>query len=254
MVIKYIKLCTLLTMLPLDMDHYAHGIRDGAIPGGVVQCGIGYPRFKSIEDIQYNLGTLGQRKEVFIWSVPLRSTVHNITHPGMLETRILLFSHYLKTYGFEILPSGVKHTCEADWTYWTDHEMSRAEWIICVCSQSLYDMFHNASDPIEIHSLNTKASVMNRTLYNRLLNDPALKVIPVILQEDDNNLLFVPPTLRDPKNILRIYKDTPFNVKNLDGDFERLVCRMAGINRMALRFAEENHHGFVMLSSTIPPS
>ena len=175
----------------------------------------------------------------------------------MLETRIFLFSRHLKTYGFDVkvdISAAVNHTPQASST---DHEMSQADWIICVCSQSLYDMFHNASDPIEIHSLNTKASVLNRTLYNRLLNDPALKVIPVILQESDDNLFFVPPTLRDPKNILRICEDTPFNVKNLDGDFERLVCRMAGIDRIALRFAEDNHHhhqGFVKLPSKIPPS
>ena len=118
-----------------------------------------------------------------------------------------------------------------------------------VCSQSLYDMFYNASDPIEIHSLSTRASFLNKTLYNRLLNDPALKVNPVILQEDDNNLIFVLPTLRDPKNILHIYEETPFNVRNLDDDFEHLICRMAGINRMALRFAENNQHqGFVNIT------
>ena len=44
------------------------------------------------------------------------------------------------------------------------------------------------------------------------------------------------------------------NVVNLNGDFERLVCHMAGIDRMALRFAEDNHHqGFVKLPSKIPP-
>ena len=216
-------------------------------------------QFKTLDDIQNKLGRLGQRKNIFVWYVPSENNIGNKKHIGILETRVYLFPRHLITYGFNVkvdLFVTVNHTCEADWASWTDCEMSQAEWIICVCSQSLYDMFHNASDPIEIHSLSTRASFLNKTLYHRLLSDLTLKVIPVILQEDDNNLIFVPPTLRDPKNILRTYEDTPFNVENLDGDFERLICRMAGINRMSLRFAEDNHQhqGFVMLPSKIPPS
>ena len=217
-----------------------------------------FSQFKTLEDIQNKLGKLGQRKRIFVWYVPSKDNPGNKKHIGVLETRIYLFSRHLITYGFDVkvdLFVTVNHTCEADRASWTDHEMSRAEWIICVCSQSLYDMFHNACDPIEIRSLSTRASFLNKTLYNQLLNDNTSKIIPVILQEVDNNLSFVPPTLRDPKNILRIYEETPFDVKNFDGDLERLICRMAGIDRMALRFAEDSHHhGFVKLPSKIPPS
>ena len=216
------------------------------------------PLFDTIEDVQSNLGKLGQRKKVFIWFVPSRHIGDSVTTTGALETRIFLFSRHLTTYGFDVkvdLPTTVNHTSEADWAFRTSHEMSQAEWIICVCSQSLYAMFNNATDPSEIHSLNTKATFSYRTLYNQLLNDASLKVIPVILLQEDNNFLFVPPTLRDPKNILRIFEDSPFNVKKIDGDLERLICHMAGINRMKLRVTENNHHqGFVKLSSKIPQS
>ena len=254
-------------ILLIDMDYYPDGIvqdntaQHGVVRDGVVQDGIAFPkysRFKTSEEIQRNLGSLGQRKKVFIWFVSSKNIVDNTTRPGMLETRVFLFSRHLITYGFEVrtnLSAGVNRTSKADWASSTDHEMSQAEWIICVCSQSLYEMFQNASNPMEIHSLSTDASFLNRTLYNRLLNDSTLKIIPVILQEGDNNLLFVPPALRDPKNILRVYEETPFDVKKLDGDFERLICRMAGIDRMVLRFAEDdNHQGFVKLPSKIPPS
>ena len=217
-----------------------------------------FSQFKTLEDIRNKLGKLGQRKRIFVWYVPSKDNPGNKKHIGVLETRIYLFSRHLITYGFDVkvdLFVTVNHTCEADWASWTDHEMSQAEWIICVCSQSLYDTFHNASNPIEIHSLSTNVSFLNKTLYNRLLNDSTLKIIPVVLQEGDNNLLFVPPALRDPKNILRVYEETPFDVKKLDGDFERLICRMAGIDRMVLRFAEDdNHQGFVKLPSKISPS
>ena len=207
-------------------------------------------QFKTIDDIQCNLGSFGQRKKIFIWYIPSTHITDYKTHAGVLEARINSFSRHLTTYGFDVkvdLSSTVNHTSEADWASWTDHEMSQADWIICVCSQSLYAMFHNASDPMEIHSLNTKATFLNKSLYNQLLNDTRAKVIPVILQQEDDNLFFVPPTLRDPKNILRIFEDTPFNVHKIDGDLEHLICRMAGIDRMALRVAEKAHQRFVKL-------
>ena len=231
------------------MKCYADEVPDGGSP----RCS----QFKTIDDIQHNLGSLGQRKKIFIWYVPSTHITDYKTHSGVLEARIYSFSRHLISYGFDVkvdLSSAVNHTSEADWASWTDQEMSQADWIICVCSQSLYAMFHNASDPVEIHSLNTKATFLNKTLYNQLLNDTRSKVIPVILQQEDDNLFFVPPTLRDPKNILRIFEDTPFNVHKIDGDLERLICRMAGIDRMALRVPEKTHQGFVKLPSKIPPS
>ena len=211
-------------------------------------------QFYTFEDIQHNLGKLGQRKKIYIWYIG------NKANTGVLENRIYMFSCHLTTYGFDVkvdLLTTVNHASETDWACWTNREMSQAEWVICVCSQSLYDMFNNATDPSEIHSLNTRATFSQRTLYNRLLtiNDATLRVIPVILLREDDNLLFVPPTLRDPKNILRIYENTPFNVKKIDGDLERLICWMAGINRMKLRVAENNpRQGYVKLPSKIPPS
>ena len=230
------------------MDHYCEEVYpDCASP----KC----PQFYTFEDIQHNLGKLGQRKKVFIWFIPSIRIGDDKTNTGVLENRIYMFSRHLTTYDFDVkvdLATTVNHTSEADWVC---REMSQAEWVICVCSQSLYYMFNNATDPTEIHSLNTRATLSQRTLYNRLLNDATLRVVPVILLQEDDNLLFVPPTLRDPKNILRIFENTPFNVKKIDGDLERLICWMAGINRMKLRVAENNHHqGFVQLSSKIPPS
>ena len=238
-------------------DRMVQMVQDGMVRHGVVRDSIASPQFKTIEEIQCNLGSLGQRKQVFIWFAPSKITADNTTPPGILETRVFLFSRHLKTYGFQVktnLSAGINRTSIADRASSADREMSQAEWIICVCSQSLYEMFHNICDPMEIHSLNINASFLNRTLYNRLLNDPTSQVIPVILQEVDNNLCFVPPTLRDPKNILHIYEETPFDVNNFNGDFERLICLMAGIDRMALRFAENDHHqGFVKLPLKIPP-
>ena len=216
---------------------------------------------QTFKDVEHHLGSLGQRRKVFIWFISSKHTADDKTHNlGTLEDRILLFSRHLITYGFEVTvdlsTAGVNHTSETDWAAWTDREMLQADWIICICSHSLYALLHNASNPVKIHSSNTKATYLYKALYNRLLNDTTSKVIPVILQQEDDNILFVPPTLRDPKSILRIFEDTPFYVKKLSGDLERLICCMAGINRTSLRDTEQNHHhqGFIKLPSKIPQS
>ena len=212
-------------------------------------------KIRNIDDVKNNLGSLGRGVKVLIWYI-LSASVTAMEN-NLRKDRIHKFACHLITYGFNVtIDMFCKHATEAEWAAWIDYEMSQADWIICVCSQSLYTMFQSVNDlekGIRSLSLAEKnGRFYSRTLYNRLLNDTKLKVIPVVLLKEDDNLAFVPPTLRDPKNILYIYEDTPFCVENINGNFERLVCRMAGIDRMALKFAEQKNQGFVKLPSKIP--
>ena len=217
-------------------------------------------KIRSIDDVKNNLGSLGSGIKVLIWYIV--STSVTVNENNLRRDRIYKFACHLITYGFNVkLDMFYKHATEADWASWIDHEMSQADWIICVCSQALYAVIHSVNNDLvkEIQSLSLAAKngrFYSRSLYNRLLNDVKLKVIPVVLLKEDDNLAFVPPTLRDPKNILHIYEDTPFCAENMNGNFECLVCRMAGIDRMALRFAEQKNQGqgYVQLPSKIPES
>ena len=213
-------------------------------------------QFKSLGDVHHNLRSLDKRK-VYIWYVPSETILDIKVHSKTLESRIYLLSKHLKYYGFDVkvdlvdlfgLLDEVCHISEDNWASWSGYQMSRADWIICVCSRSLYEMFYNASDKLDILTLCTRASLLNKQLYDRLVNDYTSKVIPVILQEDDDNVDFVPPTLRHLEDILRIFEKTPLDARKLDGDFEQLIYRMAGIYRMGLISAEDNHRqGFVKL-------
>ena len=212
-------------------------------------------KFTKIDDVKNNLGSLGRGVKVLIWY--MLSTSITAVEDNLRKDRIYKFACHLITYGFKVtIDMFCKHATEAEWASWIDYEMSQADWIICVCSQSLYTTFHSVNDlekGIQSLSLAEKnGRLYSRSLYNRLLNDTKLKVIPVVLLKEDDNLAFVPPTLRDPKNILYIYEDTPFCVENINGNFERLVCRMTGIDRMALNFAEQKNQGYVKLPSKIP--
>ena len=214
--------------------------------------------YNTTEDVKNNLRSLGKGNRILIWY----GSPANITggESNLRRDRIYKFACHLEIYGFDVkIDMFVTLTTESDWARWIDHEMSRADWIICVCSQYLYTMLHNVNGlEKEVHSLSLAAknsSFYARTFYNRLFNDTDLKIIPVILLQEDNNLAFVPPTLRDPKNILYIYEDTPFNVENLSGNFECLVCRMAGIDRIALNTTTaqfQHNQGYVKLASKIP--
>jgi len=150
--------------------------------------------------------------------------------------------------------------------------MSQADWIIFVNSRSSYELLHHPSGPKEVeistppvtkaNSFDTAVSAATkkmrfsgRALYNRLYHDTKLKIIPVFLLEEDNKNEYVLPILRDVNSVLQIYEDVPFDYDKLDRHFERLVCRMAGINRIAINASGvEQNKKFIKLASKIPQS
>ena len=145
--------------------------------------------------------------------------------------------------------------------------MSQADWIIFVNSKSSYELLCHPSGPKEVNievnapyatnfsnsEATKKIRFSGRALYNRLYHDTTLKIIPVVLLEEDNKNEYILPILRDVNSVLHIYEDVPFDYDKLEGHFERLVCRMAGINRMAInsRGVEQK---FIKLQSKIPQS
>ena len=224
-------------------------------------------QFNSKEDVTQNLGSLGQRLKIFICYAP---SVSSKETRGKLESRIYTFARHLITYGFDVrVDLFASFTVGFDWASWTDHEMSQADWIIFVNSKSSYELLCHPSRPRDVdvtvphvsNSLDTasvneatkKIRFSGRALYNRLYHDTTLKIIPVILLEEDNRIEYILPILRDVNSVLHIYEDVPFEYDKLEGHFERLICRMAGINRMAInsRGVEQK---FIKLQSKIPQS
>ena len=220
-------------------------------------------QFNSREEVTKNLGCLGQRLKVFICYAP---SVSSKETKGKLESRIITFARHLITYGFEVrVDLFESFAVDFDWASWTDREMSQADWIIFVNSKSSYELLCHPSGPKEIeitaphvsNSFNTgaikKIRFSGRALYNRLYHDSASKIIPVILQVEDNKSEYILPILRDVNSVLHIYEDTPFDYDRLEGHFERLVCRMAGINRMDINSRGVKQE-FIKLPSKIPQS
>ena len=216
----------------------------------------------------HNLGSLGQRLKVFICYAP---SVNSSKSDGKLESRIYTFARHLITYGFDVrVDLFTNFTVGFNWASWTDREMSQADWIIFVNSQSSYELLCHPSGPknVEIsaphvskaNSFDTavnkamkKIRFSGRVLYNRLYNDTTLKIIPVVLLEEDNKQEYILPILRDVNSVLHIYENIPFDYDKLEGHFERLICRMAGINRTAIN-ATGAEQTFIKLSSKIPQS
>ena len=90
-------------------------------------------------------------------------------------------------------------------------------------------------------------------MYNRLYHDSTLKIIPVILLEEDNKNEYILPILRDLNSVLHIYEDVSFDYDKPEGHFERLVCRTAGINIMAINTTDVKQK-LIKLPSKIPQS
>jgi len=207
-----------------------------------------------------NRGSLGRMQKVFIHYVPtMKSTTGEIK--GKLEKRIYNFSCHLITYNFDVrLDLFCDQSASFDRASWSDRELSQAEWVIFVCSRSSYELLQLSNSSEYSSTLNTCAvnretrniiGVLRKILYNRLSIESPTRIIPVILLEEDNNIAFVPPSLRDPQNILCIFEDAPFDYDNLDGHFEKLICRMAGINRITINNSGQNK-GYVKLPSQLP--
>ena len=222
-------------------------------------------QFNNKEDVMNNLGSLGQWLKVFICYAP------SVNSDGKLESRIYTFARHLITYGFDVrVDLFMSFTVGFDWASWTDREMSQADWIIFVNSQSSYELLCHPSGPKEVeipvphvskaNSFDTavneatkKIRFSGRGLYNRLYHDTTLKIIPVVLLEEDNKQEYILPILRDVNSVLHIYDNIPFNYARLEGHFERLICRMAGINRIGIN-ATGVEQKFIKLSSKIPQS
>ena len=135
--------------------------------------------------------------------------------------------------------------------------MSQADWIIFANSKSSYELLYHPSSPknVEVtvphvnNSLDTAVSeatkkirFLGRVLHNQLYHDTTLKIILVILQQEDNKIGYILPILRDINSVLHIYtRIPPFEYDRLEGHFERLVCHMAGINRMDIRCEARVH-------------
>jgi len=191
------------------------------------------------EHILHNRGSLGKKSTVFIYYFAKTINYTTESYVIRLKSRVYHFACHLITYGFDVKADVlVESSQEIDMVSWANYEISQADWIIFVCSQSSYELYcllngsSNTSSYLD-NQLGKSVELYQKIIYNRLSIDTTNKVIPVILLEEDDNILFVPPTLQDPNNILRIFEDTPFDYDNLSGHLERLISQMAGFNRPA---------------------
>ena len=80
-----------------------------------------------------------------------------------------------------------------------------------------------------------------------------MKIIPVILLEEDNKNEYILPILRDLNSVLHIYEDVSFDFDKPEGHCERLVCHTAGINIMAINTTDVKQK-LIKLPSKIPQS
>ena len=197
-------------------------------------------------------GSLGKKQRVFIHYVPTaKPTTGEIKE--VLEMRIYNFSCHLITYEFDVrVDLFCDRSTRFDRAAWSDGELSQADWVIFVCSRSSYELYQLSNNSVTFNTTSVDREMLNninvlkKIIYNRLSIESS-RVIPVFLLEKDYNIAFVPLSLRDSNNVLCIFEDAPFDYDNLNGHFERLVCRMAGISRVAISNAGQNK-GYVKLA------
>ena len=230
-----------------------YAVADGLSLINHAQC---HKQYLRKEDVLSSRGLLGRMQKVFIHYVPTVKPIAGEIE-GKLEKRIYNFSLHLITYGFDLrVDLFCDRSTRFDRAAWSDSELSQADWVIFVCSRSSYELYQLSNNPATFNTASVDREMLNninvlrKIIYNQLSIDTS-RVIPVILLEEDYNNAFVPPSLRDSNNVLCIFEDTPFDYDNMGGNCERIICQMAGINRVTINTSGQSR-GYVKLPSQIP--
>lgn len=199
--------------------------------------------FHTKQDVEKHLTELGEGVGVFICYAPdpdspyfdpeLRRGVIN-----QAERHVFQLVNDLERHGFSVMTD--LHVRSQDhpsnWLKWYSNRIADSDHVILVCSPAFNELF--SREKLEGSLKDERAKLLfhySRSIYGELLRETGnrSKFIPVILNPVYNSESCI-PSLFDPTSVCHLYEDKPprqFDYDRRTGTFERLVCRMAGINR-----------------------
>ena len=198
--------------------------------------------FLTRQDVEKHLNELGEETSVFICYAPDPESPYN--DPKAREAEIVrnerdvfLLVNDLEQHGFKVITD--RHVADnppTDWLRWYSARIELCDHVILVCSPAFKVVF--SSESLRQELADPRAKLLynySRTIYNELAKEISntSKFIPVILDPFCNPDTSVPVLF--PRNaVYNLYETRcprEFHYENRHGAFERLVCRMAGINR-----------------------
>ena len=204
--------------------------------------------FHSKEEVQSYLPELGEGVSIFICYAPDPESPYLDPQRRGAEIRrnemlITMLTADLEQHGFHVVSDlHLGDTEPRNWLRWYISRIHLCDFIILVCSPAFNELF---SQETLCQDVVDHRAVMFRTysqaIYDEIAQDVTRgnntsKFIPVILDRAWEGRENVPSLFRGGfvYNLSGGSVPRRFVYGNRDGGFERLVCRMAGINRVEL--------------------
>ena len=218
----------------------ADAVGKGPLPGS---------KLETKQDVLNNLPKLGRDLSVFICYIPDPESPYSDPKDRNREAVIgrnqILVTHLIRVlerHGFNVISD--LHLGDAqplNWLQWYTSRIDLCDYLIMVCSPAFRELF--SCEQPRYHIPDERVSqfmcyrqAMYANIEREVRETPnTSKFIPVILDRAwtvDNSV----PTLFAMAKTYQLYSDIPrkFDYDEEHRDFEMLVCRMAGIERMKL--------------------
>ena len=204
--------------------------------------------FRSKEEVQSHLPELGEGVSVFICYAPdpespyldSQRRVAEIHHN---ERLITILTADLERHGFHVVSDlHLGDTEPRNWLRWYISRIHLCNFIILVCSPAFNELF--SRETLRQDVVDQRARMFrtySHAIYDEIAQDVTRgnntsKFIPVILDRAWEGRDSVPPLFRGGLvyDLSGASEPRRFVYDNKNGGFEKLVCRMAGINRVEL--------------------
>lgn len=203
--------------------------------------------FHSKEEVQSHLPELGEGVSVFICYAPDPESPYLNPQRRRAEIcrneRLITFLTVdLERHGFHVVSDlHLGDTEPRNWLRWYISRIHLCNFIVLVCSPAFKELFSQETlrrDVVDQRALMFRA--YSHAIYDEITQDlqgnNTSKFIPVILDRAWEARDNVPSLFRSGfvYNLSGASEPRRFVYDNKNGEFERLVCRMAGINRVEL--------------------
>ena len=200
--------------------------------------------FSSRHDVISNITSLGRGHHIFLCYLPDPASPYGFPDSARVNKNLAQISllHYdLTRHGFAVtsdLSLGDQQPVNMlQWYIW---HIERCDHVILVCSPALSELFSTTQPNGEICDERAKRFMVYRSaIYSeceKLLRKGVGKFIPVVLEPEWLDLNRSVPLLFRGSHVYDLCETTPrrFDYDDSARHFERLVCRMVGINRVVL--------------------
>ena len=201
-------------------------------------------KFTSKHDVISNTVSLGRGHHGFLCYLPDPASPYGSPDASRVRRnldRISLLQYDLTQHGFAVTSdlslADQEPISLLQWYVW---QIERCNHVVLVCSPALKELF-SATRPRQ-PVIDEKASrflVYSSAIYSeseRCARNGVGKFIPVVLEPEWLDLDKSVPLLFRGGHIYKLLETAPrqFNYDNMERCFERMVCRMVGINRTKL--------------------